>query len=404
MERLGEIADVRDGTHDSPKYYDEGVPFVTSKNLTDSKLNFSNIKYISKEDHTTFSKRSHVENGDILFGMIGTIGSPVIVNESFEFSIKNVALIKFSKNTRLNNVFTLNVLKSHVILNQFKKIKNGGVLNFIGLGNIRGLYIPVPPLIEQIKIAEILAAFDDKIEIVEEQINETVKLKNGLVNHLLTKGIGHTKFKDSSLGVIPENWEIACLKDFGEFKNGINKSKEEFGHGFPFVNLMNVFGVNVVKPDNLSLVNTSQKELEDYDLRKGDVLFIRSSVKPSGVGLTAVVSEDIPNTVYSGFLIRFRDNGKLIMSYKKHCFYEIDFRNRIINLSSVSANTNINQNSLEKLEIKIPPKKEQELIANILDTVDEKSYILNKKRLCMLDFRKGLMQKLLTGKLRIRIN
>ena len=98
LEKLGALSDVRDGTHDSPQYYEQGVPFITSKNLTDTILDFSDIKYISEEDHIKFSKRSHVQNGDILFGMIGTVGKPVIVNEPFQFSIKNVALIKFNNN------------------------------------------------------------------------------------------------------------------------------------------------------------------------------------------------------------------------------------------------------------------------------------------------------------------
>ncbi|MGB3557398.1 MAG: hypothetical protein WBA24_02540, partial [Geitlerinemataceae cyanobacterium] len=91
------------------------------------------------------------------------------------------------------------------------------------------------------------------------------------------------------LVMIPEGWEVKNLEEIGEFKNGINKSKEDFGFGVPFVNLMDVFGANAIGKKNYALVNATQKEIQDFNLLKGDILFIRSSVKPEGVGLTSLV-------------------------------------------------------------------------------------------------------------------
>ena len=89
------LSDVRDGTHYSPTYVSNGYPFITSKNLNDDgTIDFENVNYISTEDYNEFSKRSKPNKGDILFGMIGTIGKPVLVNTDIEFAIKNVALIK----------------------------------------------------------------------------------------------------------------------------------------------------------------------------------------------------------------------------------------------------------------------------------------------------------------------
>ena len=185
--KLGDVCDVRDGTHDSPQYIENGIPFITSKNLTDKGLSFSNITYISKENHNSFSKRSYVENGDILFGMIGTIGKPIIIKLDFEISIKNVALIKFKKNSSPNNFFILNLLKSAIILSQFKKVSNGGVLSFIALGMIRNLQIPLPPLPEQKKIAEIFTTVDDKLNIIDEKINSAKELKKGLMQKTILR-------------------------------------------------------------------------------------------------------------------------------------------------------------------------------------------------------------------------
>ncbi len=205
-------------------------------------------------------------------------------------------------------------------------------------------------------------------------------------------------YKQTEVGVIPADWIVTHLGDIGQFKNGINKGSEAFGHGSPFVNLLDVFGKNHLQVSDLfGLVDSSDTERNTYNLKKGDVIFIRSSVKPSGVGLTAVAVEDLPQTVYSGFLIRFRDNGKIETNYKKYCFYEEGFRKRVISASSVSANTNINQDNLKSLNFPLPPTKtEQTAIANALSDADawiqSLTRLIAKKR----QIKQGAMQTLLT--------
>ena len=184
--QFDKVCDIRDGTHDSPKYIESGIPFITSKHLTDNGIDFTETNYISKENHIEFSKRSKVDNGDILFGMIGTIGKPIIVNTDFEFSIKNIALLKLSCNELLSNIYVLNLLKSNIITKQFSKLSNGGVQSFIALGMIRKLKIPLPPLEEQKQIAEILSTVDNKLENLKEKKLFFEELKKGLMQKLLT--------------------------------------------------------------------------------------------------------------------------------------------------------------------------------------------------------------------------
>jgi type I restriction enzyme, S subunit len=166
---------------------------------------------------------------------------------------------------------------------------------------------------------------------------------------------------------------------------------------------MDVFGVSSIKTgDGFGLVETTRSEQNTYDLKRGDVLFIRSSVKPSGVGLTAVVEADLPKTVYSGFLLRFRDGDALDIGFKRHCFYAKQFRSKLIGASSVSANTNINQDNLRKLLIALPPTEaEQHAIAAALSDVDALlgglDRLIAKKR----DLKQAAMQQLLTGQTRL---
>jgi type I restriction enzyme S subunit len=105
------MKDVRDGTHDSPKYYNEGHPLVTSKNLTDHGLDMSDVSLISDEDFEAINQRSKVDVGDIIFGMIGTIGNSVIL-ERDDFAIKNVAMLK--NGGEVDNTFLNLLLKSPV--------------------------------------------------------------------------------------------------------------------------------------------------------------------------------------------------------------------------------------------------------------------------------------------------
>ena len=210
-------------------------------------------------------------------------------------------------------------------------------------------------------------------------------------------------YQQTEVGVIPEDWNIRELGNLGKFKNGINKGSEDFGHGSPFVNLMDVFGISSIsEAEHLGLVNSNDAEKKVYDLREGDVLFIRSSVKPSGVGLTTVVTRDLPNTVYSGFLIRFRDSENLETDFKKYCFSEEKFRQRVVANSTVSANTNINQDNLKKLNLAYPESAaEQRSISQALSDVDALIAGLDKAIAKQRAIKTATMQQLLTGKKRL---
>jgi type I restriction enzyme M protein len=161
---LGEICDVRDGTHDSPKYVQNGVPLITSKNLVGGKIDFENVNYISQKDHDQISKRSGVDNGDVLFAMIGTIGNPVVVKKDFEFSIKNVALFKMKDNKCLNNLYLRYLLDSVYAQENLLSTQRGIAQKFVALKDLRNFNIPVPPLEIQ---KQIVAKIEEEQKIVE---------------------------------------------------------------------------------------------------------------------------------------------------------------------------------------------------------------------------------------------
>lgn len=148
--RFSEVVDVRDGTHDTPKYVSEGIPLVTSKNLVNGKIDFDTAKLISKEDATAINMRSEVNTGDILFAMIGTIGNPVLVEKDREFCIKNMALFKPIGNRLFDMKYFLLFLQKEQ--EQMKKSASGGVQAFVSLKFLRNYLLPLPPLTEQKRI------------------------------------------------------------------------------------------------------------------------------------------------------------------------------------------------------------------------------------------------------------
>jgi type I restriction enzyme S subunit len=177
---LKDITDVRDGTHDSPKYVPSGYPLVTSKNIKNGKIDLSNVNYISEEDFININKRSKVDIGDIIMPMIGTIGNPIIVDEQPNFAIKNVALIKFN-NPCVINIYIKYLLDSHYLDYILNKNKRGGTQKFLSLTDIRNMEIPLPPRDLQAKFSEIVKKVDSQKAILHKSLTELENNFNSLM-------------------------------------------------------------------------------------------------------------------------------------------------------------------------------------------------------------------------------
>ena len=143
VRRLDEIADVRDGTHETPQYVPAGIPFITSKHLRGTSIDFVSAEHISAEDHADYSRRSAVDDGDVLFGMIGTIGKATMVHKQQEFSIKNVALIK--PRTAVSEYLWAYLGLDGTVNRLLNTRAKGGNQKFVSLGILRSELVPDPP-------------------------------------------------------------------------------------------------------------------------------------------------------------------------------------------------------------------------------------------------------------------
>lgn len=224
---INKLVDVRDGTHDSPEFYSEGYPLITSKNLKKNQISFENVKFISKEDMDKINQRSRVEKGDILYAMIGTIGNPIYCDfDSLgKFAVKNVAIFKpFDKKIS-------KFLKYYLESENYKKLietkVKGTTQKFIPLNVLRNILLPLPPLEEQKRIVEKLDSLFEKIqkikEIIEEVKEKTTSRREAILSKAFSgeltekwRGENHTENARELLVKINDEklklWEDECKK------------------------------------------------------------------------------------------------------------------------------------------------------------------------------------------------
>ncbi|MBG6188203.1 restriction endonuclease subunit S [Flavobacterium sp. CAN_S2] len=372
-----------------------GIPVIKMGNLGRGEININKVQFLPED--IEYNKEDVLIKGDLLFNTRNTlelVGKVSIWREELPFALYNSNLMrmKFNNEIETSNVFMNYYFNTKNSINQLRRFATGttSVAAIYGK-DLKGFNVAFPTLPEQQKIASFLRAVDEKIQQLSRKKELLEQYKKGVMQQLF---FGKLRFKDEN-GKDYADWEEKKLGDIGTLKNGLNKDKTDFGFGSPFVNLMNVFGKSEIYNQEFDLVNSNEKEKILYNVLKGDVLFIRSSVKRSGVGETVIVQEDLLNTVYSGFLIRFRDDRKsLAQEFKKYCFSSQSFRDEILSYATSSANTNINQESLNKINVKLPCIQEQQKIANFLSGIDAKIEQVNGELVKTQLFKKGLLQQL----------
>ena len=245
---------------------------------------------------------------------------------------------------------------------------------------------------EQDKIVDVLERLFNLITLHQRKCDEIKTLKKYMLQKMFPQN--GEKVPEIRFDGFTEDWEQRKLGELGSLKNGMNFSKEAMGIGFPFVNLQNIFGNNVIDVTNLGKAMASDSQLKDYNLLNGDVLFVRSSVKLEGVGEAALVPQNLENTTYSGFIIRFRDEYGLDNNFKRFIFGIESVRNQIMAQATNSANKNISQTVLENLCLKIPNKSEQEKIGLYFSNLDKLITLHQRKCNELKEIKKYMLQNM----------
>jgi type I restriction enzyme, S subunit len=207
----------------------------------------------------------------------------------------------------------------------------------------------------------------------------------------------------TELGELPSDWDTPKLSDLFTFKNGLNKSKQYFGRGTPIVNYMDVYRRRGLRATDLSgRVSVDQSELKRFEVRKGDVLFTRTSETAAEVGTSSVMLDDLKDTVFSGFVLRARPiDRSLDDHFKQYCFATDSVRKQITSQTIETTRALTNGRILGGVLIARPPLLEQQAIATVLDAMDAEITALERRRDKTTDVKQGMMQALLTGRIRL---
>ena len=378
--KLQNVSDVRDGTHDSPKYVTEGYPFVTSKNLMkNGKIDFSDISYITEEDYININKRSKVDVGDILFGMIGTIGNPVIVEQD-GFAIKNVALIK--EKDKLLNRYLIQVLKSSVIDRQFYKLNTGGTQKFIGLGMIRDLSILIPSIEEQEKIAFFFSLIDDKISLQGEKVEALRDYKKGMMQKIFSREL---RFKDDEGRDYPE-WEEKKLDDLIKIKSNRNKnSVVEL-----VLSVSNTKGF-ITQSEQFEDRIVASSDISNYKIvEKDDFAFNPARINVGSIARLKLYDKGIISPMY----ICFKCLNSLESDYLEYFLMTHSFDVQMKKKLEGSVRQTLSSEALGEIVIDLPCLNEQKKIGEYLSTINDKLVKEQEKLDYLNEYKKGLLQQM----------
>ena len=281
-------------------------------------------------------------------------------------------------------------------------------LNWDGLKYIK---ILLPPQHEQDRISVFLnqktLEIDSILSKTISSIEEYKKLKQAVITQAVTKGVrGEREMKDSGvdyIGQIPAKWVLGKLRNVGDTQNGISKSSEFFGKGFPFVSYSDVYK-NYSLPFAVSgLVESTPEEQARYSVKEGDIFFTRTSETIEEVGFSCVCEKDIPNATFAGFLIRVRPfSDKLYTPYAKYYFRSSHLRFYLVKEMNLVTRASLGQSLLKSMPVLLPPLEEQKEIADYLDAkcAEIDKLIAKKEQLVkeLESYKKSLIYEVVTGK------
>jgi type I restriction enzyme S subunit len=344
---LGDICDVRDGTHESPKYIEEGYPLITSKNLTENGLSFEKVSFISKADHDAIEKRSAVADGDILYGMIGTVGNPVIVKKERVFSVKNVAIFKFIEESLISNKYLFYVLSSDFVARQIGKESKGGTQKFVSLKVLRGLKIPLPPLETQKKIAAVLERADQLRKDCQQMEQELNSLAQSVFIDMFGDPVTNSK-----------GWEKKELLSLcSKVTDGTHQSPEWAETGVPFLFISNVRNGKVNFDTGKYITRRCYEELtRTSPIEVDDILY----TTVGSYGHVALVKDSFPDFCFQRHIAHIKPNPNKIIP--EFLYYQLQ-TSGVRHLADLAvkgiAQKTLNLKDLKQFELIVPPEDKQ---------------------------------------------
>jgi type I restriction enzyme S subunit len=373
------------------------------KSPSEVRVEFSNFEIWGTGGRSGYSSTSLFDGPFTLVGRKGTISKPLWI-EKDSWVIDTAYAVKAKKSIDEKFLYYLLDISDLKELNESTGVPS---LNRETLYNLKVNYPTLED--EQKKISEILTSVDKVIELTEIEIEKLKNLKKGVMQDLLTKGIGHTKFKDSPIGKIPENWEVKTLDELKLDKNGIVdgpfgsnlKTIHYRTEGIPIMQSGFVTSNRFFAKKYLYVDQEKFDEQKRSSIQGGDILMAKIGAK---CGTCAIVPSNHPVSILAGNSMKLTFNQKKISNeyvlLNLHLWGELGSLDR---LKTETAQPALSITSLKKAKIAVPSINEQVKIVKSIDSID-KSIVLKKKKFEQVNkLKKGLMQDLLTGKVRVKV-
>lgn len=405
VKNIGEVAKFQGGyAFKSSDYVEDGIRLVKITNVQQKNISWNEedllpVKYLEKfneyklqEDDVVIAMTRPIISTGIKVCKIEKRDLPCLLNQRVgRFIIKDLLISKYLYNYCFTDYF----------INKVKELCSTTGQPNISANQIESILITIPSVKEQEKITSILSTVDEQIDNVDALIEKNKELKKGLMQTLLTKGIGHTKFKTTEIGEIPEEWQVKRLGNVCEVKSSKRVYQSDYiDSGVPFYRSKEIIELSKGNLPTVELFIARDKFeefKEKYGVPKLGDLMITSvgSVGKTWVcdgrefyykdgNLTQIISNNEINTKY--------------ISYVFECEYLIK---QYLGQSSGSAQVALTLEKLKNLLVIFPTIDEQVSIVNILLSIDKKIEEYENKKKKLEELKKGLMQQLLTGKIRV---
>ena len=406
--RLGEVLEfIRNGLTYRQTKDGNGYPLTRIETISDGVIDKTRVGYSAELTEREIESYK-LKLGDILLSHINSvehIGKTAIYEGDPPLLIHgmNLLLLRVSEEKALA-FFLIQYFKWNVTRNRLRLMAKKAVNQAsINQTELKSVLVPLPPLPEQRKIAEILSTVDEAIQKTDEIIQKTEELKKGLMQQLLTKGIGHSKFKLTEIGEIPEGWEVVKLKEvISDIKTGFASGRRD-EEGIVQLRMNNISTEGKIVLNHLLKVPLHERA-NDYLLRPGDILFNNTN-SVDLIGKTALFRGELENCVYSNHFTRLRTiqeqctpewlTAIFVQERRKGIFKAICHRH--------VHQAGINNDDILFLKVPLPPLPEQRKIAEILSAIDEKIEVEWQRKEKLEELKRGLMQVLLTGKVRVKV-
>jgi type I restriction enzyme S subunit len=375
----------------------KGIKIYEQKNAIYKDVNLGSY-YIDNSKFIELA-RFEVQEGDFIVSCSGTIGRIFQIPRNFEKGIINQALLKITTDDNIIYkpfffyYFEWEKFQEKIIDNT----QGGAMKNLVGMSVFKNTIIPLPPLLEQQSIAEVLIDTNKLIQSLEKTIAKKCNIKQGVMQKLL-------KPKDG--------WEVKKLGDIFEISGGLSASREQLSdEGFCYLHYGDIHGslkTYVDCADDFSNIPKLQIELNKVSkksfLKNGDIVFVDASEDDDGVSRHIIIrnEKNIPFISGSHTIVAKSKDESLNNKYKSYCFQCKYMKDQFRFYAVGTKVSGVSKTSIKNIYIHIPPFDEQIRIATILDDLDSEIEVVEKKLSKYKLLKQGLMQNLLTGKIRLK--